>query len=103
MGTGSLNGKTGEMLRWVVTLALGALTAYFTAQGAIKQDVAVVQTLVNERKDDIAEIKQSVIEIKSENREFRNEIRAIVNDAARGVDRRTNEPILLQRSIEQGR
>jgi demethoxyubiquinone hydroxylase (CLK1/Coq7/Cat5 family) len=107
MGTGSLNGKTGEMLRWVVTLALGALTAYFTAQGAIKDDVAKVKTTVavveTNEANHYAELLRRIDAKDREDREFRNEIRAIVDAAARGVDRRTNEPVLLQRSIEQGR
>jgi hypothetical protein len=37
------NGRTGEFLRWVLTLVLGGLVAYFTAQGAIETRIAVVE------------------------------------------------------------
>jgi hypothetical protein len=39
-----LNGKTGEVLRWLLGLAGAALISYFTAQGAIEQRVTAVET-----------------------------------------------------------
>ncbi len=41
-GNGS-NGKTGEWLRWVLSMALAGIVSYFTAQGAIQSRVAVVE------------------------------------------------------------
>lgn len=38
----SLNGKTGEMLRWVIGLVLAAMVAYFTSTGAMQASLAVV-------------------------------------------------------------
>lgn len=37
-----LNGKTGELLRWVVGLVLAALVSYFTAMGTLQSQLAVV-------------------------------------------------------------
>ncbi len=40
MTHGVLNGRTGEYIRWAATLALGAVVAYFTAQGAVQVELA---------------------------------------------------------------
>jgi peptidoglycan hydrolase CwlO-like protein len=101
--SGSLNGRTGEMLRILIPLAVAIGASVIASRIETSRQIAVVETRLDERKDDITEIKQDVKEIQNETRQFRDEIRAIVNDAARGIDRRTGEPVLLQRSIEQGR
>lgn len=36
------NGKTGEMLRWVLGLVLAAVVAYFTSTGAMQAQLAVI-------------------------------------------------------------
>lgn len=38
--TTSLNGKTGEYLRWLAGLALAGFIAYFTAMNAINSEIA---------------------------------------------------------------
>lgn len=38
-----MNGKTGEMLRWVIGLALACIVAYYTAIGSIRSQIAVVE------------------------------------------------------------
>lgn len=43
MDSGGMNGKTGEMLRWILGLALAAIVSYFTALGALQSKVAVVE------------------------------------------------------------
>ena len=40
--TMSLNGKTGEVLRWALGLGLAAIVAYYTAIGALQAQIAVV-------------------------------------------------------------
>lgn len=55
-----VNGKTGEMLRYVFVLILSAVVGYFTAIGAIQTRVAVVETKVERFGQDIQEIKNDV-------------------------------------------
>lgn len=38
-----LNGRTGEYLRWVLTIVVGAVVAYFSAVGAMQAQIAVLQ------------------------------------------------------------
>ncbi len=86
------------MLRWVATMALGGLVAYFTAQGAMQERLSVVETTERLHYDatvrTLQEIKDSL---------YRQEDRwsRALDAAGRGVDRRTNEPVLLQDAIER--
>jgi hypothetical protein len=36
-------GKTSEYIRWITTLALGAVVAYYTAQTATERDMAALK------------------------------------------------------------
>ena len=64
----SLNGKTGEVVRWAFGMILAAVVAYFTAIGSISERVAVVETKENLHFE---ELKSSLAEIKAELRALR--------------------------------
>jgi uncharacterized protein YydD (DUF2326 family) len=59
--------------------------------------ITKVETITAERWDFV---KSSMLEIRDELKSQRVEIRDIVREWARGVDRQTGEPLPLQRSID---
>lgn len=69
--SGPLNGKTGEMVRWVIGLVLCGIIAYFTAQSSINARIAVVET--SERQH-FEEIQRTLVDIKQELRDMRAEM-----------------------------
>lgn len=38
----TVNGKTGEVVRWVIGLVLAGIVAYFTAIGTLQAQIAVI-------------------------------------------------------------
>lgn len=101
---GPLNGKTGEVVRWVIGLAVAVLVSYFTAENAtnlrisdVKGEVAVERTKADERWE---MLKSSLDEIKTHLRERDREERQRYTDWLNGVDRRTGEPLPLQRAMQ---
>lgn len=40
----AMNGRTGELLRFIAGLAVAALVAYYTAIGAIREQVVMLDT-----------------------------------------------------------
>lgn len=90
---GPLNGKTGEVMRWCIGLAVAALVSYFTAQNTTNERLTKIETRWEF-------VQGSLTEIKTELKDQRKDIRDIVTDWANGVDRRTGEPLPLQRAIE---
>jgi predicted aminopeptidase len=95
-----LNGKTGEMLRWVIGLAVAVLVSYFTAQNATNERLTKVETQGTERWD---YIQSSLGRIERKQDEDRAEFRRILEEWRNGLDRRTGEPLPLQRATEQQR
>lgn len=95
MGVTLPNGKTGEMLRWIITMAFGALVSYYAAIGALKQQIADTNTRVSvlETKQDLnhQEVKSDLVDIK----------RGLDRIEATGQDRRTGEPYSIQRQFEK--
>ena len=95
--SGPLNGKTGEVMRWVIGLVVAGLVSYFTAQGAMQQRLSVVETTerlhYEATQRDLQDIKSLL---------YRQEDRwqRVLEDWRNGVDRRTGEPLPLQQSIE---
>ncbi len=90
--TGPLNGKTGEMVRYVIALAIAGFVAYFTAQKQVdnriavtESNVAVIKTLEQSHFD---EVQRSLLRIE----------RAIERIEATGADARTGEPYRVQGS-----
>lgn len=105
-GRNPLNGHTGEMLRYVIGLALAALVAYFTAQtkteremAETKGEVAANRTLEQAHFEEI----QRTLKMMDENNERRlNLIQGAINRIeATGADRRTGEPYAVQRRFQQ--
>lgn len=84
-------------MRWCIGLAAAALVSYFTAMQEADRRITKVETITAERWDFV---KSSMLEIRDELKSQRVEIRDIVREWARGVDRQTGEPLPLQRSID---
>lgn len=53
MSVGSINGRTGEYVRWMLGLALAGLVAYFTALGTLQAQLAVVVERERNHYDEI--------------------------------------------------
>ena len=48
-----MNGKTGEIIRYVIGLGLAAIVAYFTALGSVQTSVAVIDSREQQHFDEI--------------------------------------------------
>ena len=110
--SGPLNGKTGEFLRWLLGFVVAALVAYFTAQNAADQRITTVDVREQTRWDETARRLKVVEEGQQQMRDSQQRIELlferVVSDWARGVDRRTLEPLPLGEALkrqqeEQGR
>lgn len=100
---GPLNGKTGEVLRWVVGLVVTALVAYFTAQAKTGERLAVVETRWEEMQRRMNAIENGQAGMIQSQARIEELFRSVVKEWSTGVDRRTGEPLPLQRAIESGR
>lgn len=100
---GPLNGKTGEVARWLLGLVAAGTVSYFTAQGTTRERIAVLETEVKNVR--IVQDKQdsSLIRIEGKLDFTSAEFLQIVREWRNGVDRRTGEPLPLQRSIDSPR
>jgi mannitol-specific phosphotransferase system IIBC component len=56
----TLNGKTGEIVRWALGLCLAALVSYFTAIGTLQTEVAVLKERYERIAEDVREVKADV-------------------------------------------
>jgi hypothetical protein len=95
---GPLNGKT-QFVIGIVTIVVSVLASYFTTQNSTNQRITVVETQGSERWN---YVKSSLERIERNQDADRSEIRRIVQDWRDGVNRRTGEPLPLQRSLEPG-
>lgn len=84
--TSPLNGRTGEMVRYLIGLAIAGLVAYYTAQIQTEHrltqatgDLTAVKTLEQAHFD---EVQRSLVRIE----------RFMERIEATGADRRTGEP-----------
>jgi hypothetical protein len=93
------NGRTGEWLRWLGGLALAALVSYYTAQGALNEKLAVIDTREQTRWEEVQRRLGAIEASTSRNEEL---FREVLSDWSRGIDRRTGEPLPLQRANGQG-
>lgn len=92
MTGGPFNGKTGELVRYLIGMGVAALVAYYTAQMQIEHrmtstdgDVAVIKTL---EQSHFEEVQRSLTRIE----------RAIERIEATGADSKTGEPYRVQGS-----
>lgn len=81
-GVAGLNGKTGELLRWIFMLVLGGVIAYYTAQIASERRFATIEARVESSRaveqQHFEEIQRALARIEAElirNRERDNEHR----------------------------
>jgi hypothetical protein len=94
---GPLNGRTGEVMRWCIGLAVAALVSYFTAQGTTNQRLTKVETEGAERW---YYVQSSLTRIEGRLERRDQEMQQIISDWLNGIDRRTGEPLPLQRAIQ---
>ena len=71
-GLAGLNGKTGEVLRWLIGGIAAVLIAYYTAQGALENRLTALETK-NQALGE--EIQRSLTRIETDIRELRGEVR----------------------------
>lgn len=83
MSAGPLNGKTGEMLRWVIGLMIAGLVYYFSGIGALQERVSKVETL---EESHFQEVQRSLVRIE----------RFMERIEATGADAKTGEPYRIQ-------
>lgn len=97
MGPSQANGKTGELLRYVIGLALAAIVAYFSGQIATNKTIADtnervsttnghVSVIESREQSHFEEVQRSLIRIE----------RFMERIEATGADRRTGEPYAAQ-------
>lgn len=48
-----INGRTGDMVRWIMTIIIGGVVAYFTALGTLQAQLAVVVERERNHYDEI--------------------------------------------------
>ena len=48
-----INGRTGEYARWILTIVIGGVVAYFTALGTLQAQLAVVVERERNHYDEI--------------------------------------------------
>lgn len=94
---GSLNGKTATLLQAVAGAVIAGLVAYFTAQNTTNERLTKVETQGAERWE---YVKDALERIERNQNADRAEIRDILQDWRNGIDRRTGEPLPLQRAIQ---
>jgi hypothetical protein len=73
-----MNGKTGELLRWIAGLVLSGVIAYYTAIGSIQARIGVVEERENNHYSEVlrinAEMRRQLERIESkmdDDRRFR--------------------------------
>ena len=81
--SGPLNGKTGEIVRYLIGLGVAGVVAYFTAIGALQERVSRVETL---EQSHFEEVQRSLQRIE----------RFMERIEATGADAKTGEPYRVQ-------
>ncbi len=71
-GVAGLNGKTGEVLRWLIGGIAAVVIAYYTAQNAMENRLTAVETA---QEANFGEIQRSLGRIESDIRELRTDMR----------------------------
>lgn len=67
-----LNGLTGELLRWIVGLAMSAIIAYFSAQASVTNRLTAVETT---QRLQFEEIQRSLADLKVDMRDVKAAVR----------------------------
>lgn len=73
-GMAGLNGKTGEVVRWVLGGIAAALIAYYTAQGAITERLSAIEA---RQSAESSEMQRALARIETDIRELRQEVREL--------------------------
>lgn len=64
-----LNGKTGEVLRWILGLVLAVVVAYYTAIGAINSDISAIKA---KQESQFGEVLRRLDSMQTDIRDLRN-------------------------------
>lgn len=90
MGESRFNGRTGEWIRWLGGMVVAGIVAYLTAMGAMQKQIAIIDTREQTRWE---EVQRTLTRMEAN-------YQRVLEEWSNGVDRRTGEPLPLQRSIE---
>lgn len=93
---GPQNGK-GELLRWAAGMALAAIVSYYTAINTLNVRVTTIDTREQTRFE---EMQRTLSRIEATLLRQEDQYQRILDDWRNGVDRRTGEPLPLQRTVE---
>lgn len=79
-GVAGLNGKTGEVLRWVIGGIVTVLISYYSAQQATSNRIASVEATIGKVESKVesnfGELQRTLGRIETDIRELRGEVRA---------------------------
>lgn len=64
-----LNGKTGEVLRWLVGIAAAAVVGYYTSIGAINSEIATIKA---KQESQFSEVLRRLDVMQTDIRDLRN-------------------------------
>lgn len=93
------NGKA-EWLRMGVVFAVSGIVAYFTAINTLNVRVTAIDTREQTRFE---EMQRTLSRIESTLLRQEDHYQRVLDDWRNGIDRRTGEPLPLQRRLEDGR
>lgn len=91
------NGRSGITLQWLLAMACAGIVSYFTSQGLTNSRLAVLETQSAERW---AYVTDALSRIEARQTAQDAEFRRVMREWAAGFDRRTGEPLPLQRRFE---
>lgn len=64
-----MNGKTGEVLRWLLSMAAAAVVGYYTSIGAINSDIAAIKA---KQESQFGEVLRRLESMQTDIRDLRN-------------------------------
>lgn len=73
----SLNSKTGEALRWIFMLAVGAIVSYYTAVGTLENRLTALETT---QQNQFLELRRSLEDFKANTRDGISDLKSDIRD-----------------------
>lgn len=55
-----MNGKTGDVVRWLAMMALAGVVSYYTTTATIQARLAVAESEIRLMRDDVRELRADV-------------------------------------------
>jgi hypothetical protein len=99
-----MNGKAGEIAKYLLPILIASVVSYFTTVNLIQERITVVDTREQIRFEEtqrrFEETQRALQRIESSVERIESESRRTLSEWAKGIDRRTGEPLPLQRQVE---